>query len=193
MVKNRKLVSFWWLVAKESRFSFECHHCCWRSHFQGWQTHYLWPNQKGNVFFFVKYVELYTDTSSNQFFPLPAGNRQAWLRHTYHCSWTRTERWNTLRLWQNLGNYLRRCETFLLLFFPHCNSYLMTCVGLRPAGQQDGCGGSDGLAGGHSGHSCLCGQLVWEPSRQITTHGVCASGMSLYDITVKYCFLCFII
>ena len=45
-------------------------------------------------------------------------------------------------------------------------------------GQQDGCGGGDGAAGGHSRHSCLCGQPVWKPGGQAATHGVCASGTS---------------
>lgn len=46
------------------------------------------------------------------------------------------------------------------------------------AGQQDGCGGGDGAAGGHSRHSSLCGQPVREPGYQTATHGVCSSGTS---------------
>lgn len=45
-------------------------------------------------------------------------------------------------------------------------------------GKQDGCRGCYGSAGGHTRHSCLCGQPVWEHGCQAASDGVCASGGS---------------
>lgn len=58
----------------------------------------------------------HTDTFLTCSSSLLVGDRQAWLRHAYNCSWTCTERWNTLCLWQNLGNHLRRCQICCLFF-----------------------------------------------------------------------------
>lgn len=45
-------------------------------------------------------------------------------------------------------------------------------------GQQDGRGGGDGAAGGHTRNSRLRGQPVGEPGSPAAPHGVCASGAS---------------
>ena len=46
-------------------------------------------------------------TNSNRWVYLsPAGDWQAWFWYSHDCSWTRTERRNTLRLWQNPGKHL---------------------------------------------------------------------------------------
>lgn len=47
-------------------------------------------------------------------------------------------------------------------------------------GQQDGSGGGDGIAGGHTRHSRLCGHPVGESCHQIAAHGVRASGTLEY-------------
>lgn len=38
------------ISAKSPRFSSECDHCGWRCDVQRWQTHYIWPDQKGKPF-----------------------------------------------------------------------------------------------------------------------------------------------
>lgn len=44
------------------------------------------------------------------------------------------------------------------------------------AGQQDGCGSSDGTFGGDARHARLCGEPVWQPGCAPATHGVCPGG-----------------
>lgn len=60
----------------------------------------------------------------------------------------------------------------------------LTC---HDSGEQDGCGVSDGSTGGHSRHSCMCGQLVWKHGGQASSDGVCPSGeISLANSSLKY-------
>lgn len=69
---------------------------------------------------------------------------------------------------------------------PRC-SWISKCLlfdGLN-SGQQDGRRGRHGSAGGHSGHSCLRGELVWKHGCQAASHGVCASGESKLPLYVK--------
>lgn len=49
-------------------------------------------------------------------------------------------------------------------------------MSVHNSGQQDGCGGGYGAAGGHAGHSCLRSQSVWEPGSQTAPYGVCPGG-----------------
>lgn len=60
--------------------------------------------------------------------------------------------------------------------FTRSHTNMLIWMFVHHSGQQDGCGGGDGAAGGHTEHSCLCGQSVWEPGSQTAPHGVCPSG-----------------
>lgn len=118
----------------------------------------------------------------------PAGDWQARLWHSHHYSWTCTERRNALRLRQNPGKCLNKTpnikdgvQLYHCLSSPHTHTHLMIWLCVCHPGQQDGRGGGHGAAGGHSGHSCLCGQPVREPGSPTATHGMCASGTSLFN------------
>lgn len=111
---NRFLFLLINISAKGQRFSSECYHCGWGCDVQRWQTDYIWPDQKGKPFFMMSVrgnpaaAETMWQTNRLIYLSL-AGDWQARLRHSHHCSWTRTERWHTLSLRQNPGKYL--CKT----------------------------------------------------------------------------------
>ena len=67
------------------------------------------------------------------------------------------------------------------------NWRVCVCVCVCGPGQQDGCWSSDGAAGGHTRHSCLCSQPVWEPGDQTAPYGVCASGKVFLPTLLSEC------
>ena len=52
-------------LAKGPRFSSECDHCSWGCDVQRWQTHYIWPDQKGKRFLMIPVTDDTTSSPDN--------------------------------------------------------------------------------------------------------------------------------